>query len=248
MTADPNDAANYDDCGFDIFHGDTGFDFATLGSEGGRKFCILKVSDGLIASDGLMVEDAAFGPRVAQLIPTAIKRLGAYHFARHTDPVGQMRFFIETFKAGVHNISNAPAFLFMLDLEVNPGEIDPPTEADGLAMVQELQQQGINPIIYCGKDFWSQKHPELVTCPHLLAAYNNNPISAIPWRVPGADIYGWDIWQYTDGDPDPRNGGPFTKLIPGSPNPMDLDCFNLKKHPQGVEAWWDDQLTKNRQP
>jgi hypothetical protein len=29
---------------------------------------------------------------------------------------------------------------------------------------------------------------------------------------------------------------------------MDLSCFNLKKHPEGLEAWWDAQLAKNEQP
>jgi GH25 family lysozyme M1 (1,4-beta-N-acetylmuramidase) len=242
MTADPNDAANYDDCGFDIYHDDAPLDFATLGTTGGRKFCILKVSE------GTTVKDTLFGPRIAQLIPTNIKRLGAYHYAHHTDPVGQMQFFLETFKTATQNIPNKPGFLFMLDLEVNVGEPDPPQEADGLTMVQQLQSVGINPIIYCGRDFWSASHPELAACPHLLAAYDSNPVSALPWRVPGPNTYGWDIWQYTDGETDPAKGGPYTKTVPGGSQPMDLDCFNLQKHPQGLEAWWDAQLAGTRQP
>jgi GH25 family lysozyme M1 (1,4-beta-N-acetylmuramidase) len=237
MAADPNDATNYDDCGFDIFHGDTPLDFNLLGTEGGRKFCILKVTE------GHTVKDATFGNHVTALIPTNIKRLGAYHFAHHGDPDGQMKIFIDTFKAAVQGIPNKPKFLFMLDLEVNPGDPNPPQEDDGIAMVRHLQAQGINPLIYCGKDFWSQSFPELKSCPHYLAAYNDHPISAVPWRVPGADTFGWDMWQYTDGAQ-----GPFAKHIPGAPHDMDLSCFNLKKHPGGLAAWWDDQLTKNTQP
>lgn len=40
MTADPNDATNYDDCGFDIFHADGPLDFVQLSTAGRRKFCI----------------------------------------------------------------------------------------------------------------------------------------------------------------------------------------------------------------
>jgi GH25 family lysozyme M1 (1,4-beta-N-acetylmuramidase) len=234
MTADPNDSANYDDCGFDIYHGDAPLDFNALGTAGKRKFCILKVTE------GLTVRDSAFAGRVAALLPTDIKRLGAYHFAHHESAADQMHFFLETFKTTTQNIEGKPDFLFMLDLE---NSANPPLEADGLAMVQTLQQQGINPIIYCGKDFWSQNHPELATCPLYLAAYNNNPISAIPWRIASADTYGWDMWQYT-GDSE----GPWAKDIPGGSHGMDLSCFNLKKHAQGFEAWWDAQLTANTQP
>jgi GH25 family lysozyme M1 (1,4-beta-N-acetylmuramidase) len=131
----------------------------------------------------------------------------------------------------------------MLDLEGDTANPETATEADALAMVRQLQSQGINPVIYCGRSFWSQAHPELATCPHLVAAYNNNPVSALPWRIAGTDTYGWDMWQYT-GDSE----GPFAKDIHGGSHGMDLDCFNLKKHPEGFEAWWDAQLANNRQP
>ena len=242
MSADPNDATRYDDCGFDIYHLDTPLNFDTLGTQGGRKFCILKVTE------ASTVEDPEFAPRVRQLISTNIKRLGAYHFAHHSDPVGQMNFFIDTYKAAIQGITPTPNFLFMLDLEINPHEDDPPQEADGLAMVQQLQSIGINPIIYCGRDFWSQSHAELLKCPHLLAAYNKNPVSALPWRIPGADTYGWDMWQYTSGDPNPKFGGPWAKTIPGGSPTMDLDCFNLVKHPKGLEDWWDARLKETPQP
>ena len=114
-------------------------------------------------------------------------------------PDGQMEIFIDTFKTATASIAGKPSFLFMLDLEVNPGDPNPPREDDGIAMVRNLQARGINPIIYCGKDFWSRSFPELGACPHYLAAYNDHPSSAIPWRIPGADVYGWDMWQYTDG-------------------------------------------------
>jgi lysozyme len=234
MTADPNDATSYDDCGFDISHNNQGMNFGLLGTDGGRKYGFLKVTE------GLTFQDPDFAANVAALIPTNIKRLGAYHFAHHESPIGQVQFFIECFKAAIQNIAGAPDFLFMLDLE---NSANPPLEADGLAMVQELQQQGINPVIYCGRDFWSQNHPELASCPNLLAAYNNNPVSPIPWRIASADTYGWDLWQYTDGAQ-----GPFAKTVRGGSNPMDLSCFNLKKHLEGLESWWDAQLANNRQP
>jgi len=234
MTADPNDAANYDDCGCDIYHGDSPLDFDLLGTTGGRKCCIMKVTE------GLTVRDPAFRNNITLLIPSRIKRIGAYHFGHHGEPIPQMKFFIQTFVDATRNMANKPDFLFMLDLERGA---NPPQETDGLTMVQYLQSLGINPIIYCGFDFWSQSHPELKACPHYLAAYNDHPTSAIPWRIPSGDTYGWDMWQYTDGAK-----GPWAKHVQGAPNDMDLSCFNLKKHPEGLEAWWDAQLANTRQP
>jgi GH25 family lysozyme M1 (1,4-beta-N-acetylmuramidase) len=234
MTANPFDATDYDDCGCDVSDNNSGLNFAVLGTTGGRKFCVLKITE------GLTYQDTRFSANLAALMRSNITRVGVYHFAHHESPTGQVQFFIDTFKTATQGLANKPSFLFMLDLERSA---NPPLESDGLAMVQALQAQGINPIIYCGFDFWSQNYPELAACPNLLAAYNNNPISPIPWRIPSANVYGWDMWQYTDG-----NQGPWAKTVPGGSDPMDLSCFNLAKHPQGLEAWWDDQLTKNTQP
>jgi len=234
MTADPNDATDYDDCGFDISHNNSGLDFPLLGTGGGRKYCIAKVSE------GTTFPDPQFANFIGAATSSSIQRFGAYHFGHHGDPIGQMQYFIQTFKNAAATIADAPNFLFMLDLE---NGANPPQETDGLTMVQYLQSLGINPIIYCGLGFWSQSYPELASCPHLLAAYNNNPVSAVPWRIPSADTYGWDMWQYTDG-----RLGPWAKTIPGGSNPMDLSCFNLKKHPEGLETWWDAQLAKTNQP
>src|SRR5258708_3809515 len=165
MTADPNDAAAYDDCGFDISHNNTGLNFDVLANAGRRKCCILKVTE------GSTFKDPAFAASLAALLQTSIQRFGVYHFAHHQSPADQVNFFIDTFKTATQAITNKPNFLFMLDLERSG---NPPTEADALPMVQQLQARGISPIIYCGGDFWSQNHPELATCPHLLAAYNNH--------------------------------------------------------------------------
>lgn len=236
MPADPNDSVNYDDCGFDISHNNTGLDFPTLAATppdgGGRKCCIVKITE------GHTVQDHKAENHINGLIAGGFTRLGVYHFAHHGDVDAQMENFFDTFTAIVANLSSPPKFLFMLDLEVNPNDPNPPKEDDGLAMVSYLKGVGIpNPIIYCGLDFWSQKYPELATSSHLLAAYNDHPTSALPWRVPGADTYGWDMWQYT-GD----FSGPWKKDIPGGSHGMDLSCFNLRKHPEGLAAWWDAQL------
>jgi GH25 family lysozyme M1 (1,4-beta-N-acetylmuramidase) len=239
MTANPNDASNYDDCGFDISHDNTGLNFLTLGGQGARKYCVAKVSE------GTTFRDPQFRMFITELKASPIARLGVYHFAHHGDPIGQMQFFIETFTSAMGSVPNPPKFLFMLDVERSA---NPPQETDGLTMVQYLQSLGISPIIYCGYDFWSQAYPELANCPHMVAAYNDNPISAIPWRIPSADTYGWDLWQYTDGESDPSKGGPWHKSIPGGSVPMDLSCFNLKKHGGTLEAWWDAQLASTKQP
>ena len=232
MAADPNDSIHYDDCGFDISHLNEDLNFSRLATTAKRKFCIVKITEGHTFQDP-MVES-----HLQNLISAGITRLGVYHFAHHGDPKGQMQFFLDTFSRVAREIGGRQKFLFMLDLEVNDTDPNPPRESDGLAMVQHLQSVGIpNPIIYCGGGFWTEKHPELVTCGHLLAAYNDHPTTALPWRVPGPDTYGWDIWQYT-GD----SQGPFAKNIPGGSTGMDLDCFNLKKHPDGFEQWWDAQL------
>jgi GH25 family lysozyme M1 (1,4-beta-N-acetylmuramidase) len=234
MTADPNDATSYDDCGFDISHNNKGLDFALLSTTGSRKYCFVKLTEG---SDFV---DPAFSDAVAGIIAANVQRVGVYHFGHHGDPIGQMKFFVDTFVSETGSIANKPDFLFMLDLERGA---NPPLETDGLIMVQYLQSIGINPVIYCGFDFWSQNHPELATCTNLLAAYNNHPVAPIPWRIPSADVYGWDIWQYT-GD----SLGPWAKDIPGGTHGMDLSCFNLKKHPEGLAAWWNTQLANTTQP
>jgi GH25 family lysozyme M1 (1,4-beta-N-acetylmuramidase) len=232
MTANPNDSANYDDCGLDISHQNTDLDFPELAGPGGRKYCFVKITE------GHTVQDDEAENHITGLIAAGVTRLGVYHFAHHGDVAAQMKNFLDTFHDIVANLESPPKFLFMLDLEVNATDPNPPRESDGLAMVQHLQNIGIpNPVIYCGLDFWSQKHSELATCPHLLAAYNDHPTSALPWRVPGTDTFGWDMWQYT-GD----FQGPFKKDIPGGGHGMDLSCFNLKKHPLGLAAWWDAQL------
>ena len=232
MTADPNDSVNYDDSGFDISHNNTGLDFPKLATTGARKYCIVKITE------GHTVRDSQAKNNIKGLIAAGIRRLGVYHFAHHGDVVAQMKLFLDTFNDIAAGIANPPKFLFMLDLEVNQSDPNPPRESDGLAMVNHLKTVGIpNPIIYCGLDFWSQKYPELATCSHLLAAYNDHPTSALPWRVPGTATYGWDMWQYT-GD----FLGPWKKDIPGGSHGMDLSCFNLHKHPEGLAAWWDAQL------
>jgi GH25 family lysozyme M1 (1,4-beta-N-acetylmuramidase) len=236
MAADPNDAVNYDDCGFDISHHNQGLDFDQLAGDGGRKFCFVKLTE------GRTVQDDQAANHLKGLINAGFTRLGVYHFAHHGNVADQMKNFLDTFADVRAQLTNPPKFLFMLDLEVNQSDPNPPQETDGLAMVRHLKNLGIvNPIIYCGFDFWSQKFPELATCSHLLAAYNDHPTTALPWRVPGADVYGWDMWQYT-GD----FLGPWKRDIPGGSHGMDLNCFNLKKHPQGLAAWWDDQLAQSQ--
>lgn len=234
MTANPFDSANYDDCGFDISHLNPGLNFASLAGSGGRKFCIVK------ATEGTSFRDPACGSSVSALIGAGIDMIGVYHFAHHGDPIGQMEFFIEGFLQATGSIADRPGFLFMLDLERSA---NPPDETDGLSMVQFLQSKGINPIIYCGFDFWSKSFAPLMACPHMVAAYNNHPTSAIPWRIPSADTYGWDMWQYTS-----DFAGPFAKDIAGGSHGMDLSCFNAKKNTGGVANWWAAQLSKTRQP
>jgi lysozyme len=234
MTADPNDSTSYDDCGFDISHSNADLGFDVLASNGGRKYCFVKLTE------GGTFRDPNFAANVRGLIGAGIDRIGVYHFGHHGDPVGQMQFFIASFVELTRNIANQPEFLFMLDLERGA---NPPQESDGLTMVQFLQSIEINPAIYCGFDFWSGSPAELAACPHMVAAYNNHPTSAVPWRVPGADTFGWDMWQYT-GDA----SGPFAKDISGGSSGMDLSCFNLKKHPAGLAAWWEKQLSQTRQP
>lgn len=232
MTADPNDAANYIDCGFDISHNNTGLNFTRLVDN--RNYCFVKVTE------GTGFRDPQFQPYVTGLVNAGMTRLGAYHFAHHGDPIGQMQFFTSSFVEARESLGTVPDFLFMLDLERGA---NPPQETDGLTMVQYLQSLGINPVIYCGFDFWSAAHPELSHCAHMVAAYNDHPTSALPWRIPSADTYGWDLWQYTDGA-----AGPWAKTVPGGSDPMDLSCFNLKKHPEGFGAWWANQLAQTRQP
>jgi hypothetical protein len=82
MTANPNDASNYDDCGFDISHDNTGLNFLTLGGQGARKYCVAKVSE------GTTFRDPQFRMFITELKASPIARLGVYHFAHHGDPIG----------------------------------------------------------------------------------------------------------------------------------------------------------------
>lgn len=234
MTANPNDVAHYDDCGFDVSHNNGTLDFARLVTAGGRRVCELKLTEGTTFTD------PSFVTYTNAAVKAGIMRLAAYHFAHHGNVAAQIDYFLGRFKTLRAQIPNCPPFLFMLDLERGA---NPPSEADGLAMVRILQAAGINPLIYCGYDFWAADHAELHSCGCFVAAYNRHPISPIPWRIPSADTYGWDFWQYT-GD----SLGPYAKDIPGGSHGMDLSCFNLKKHPEGVAAWWDKQLMATRQP
>lgn len=238
MTANPFDKANYDDCGCDISHNNgTNLDFDAMVNQGGRKYCFLKITEGT-GSTGFV--DPMFLHYMQDIQSTSMDKIGVYHFGHHGDAVSQVRFFIEKFKRLVAQLTDPPKFLFMLDLERGA---NPPNEQDGLTMVGYLQNIGINPVVYCGYDFWSRNYTALANCGHMLAAYNNHPTSAVPWRIPSADTYGWDLWQYT-GD----HLGPYAKDIPGGSHGMDLSCFNLKKHPQGLDDWWANQLGHTTQP
>src|ERR1700693_404506 len=98
MTANPFDGTSYDDCGLDISHHNGQLNFNLLGTTGGRKYCIPKLTE------GTTVHDPAFGGYLTGLIASNIKRLGVYHFAHHGDPIGQMQFFIKTFTAATRGI------------------------------------------------------------------------------------------------------------------------------------------------
>lgn len=229
--------SGFDDCGFDISHWNHNLDFDRLYNPNGgkRRACFLKLTEGISFIDPM------FGTYVDQLIDCGHSDfLCAYHFSHAANPAGQIQFFLSTFIDKMAKYQNPPKFLFLLDVERSA---NPPTQHDAIAMVNELSYLGIpNPIIYCGYDFFSVAWQELVNCTHMIAEYGSRPISAIPWRIPSATLFGWDWWQYSG------NGqGPYYRQISGGDPDMDLSCFNEAKNGK-METWWNNMLNLCIQP
>lgn len=234
MVPNPNDTNTFDDCFFDISHNNGNvLNFSELAKT--RKGVMYKVSE------GTSFRDPSFATYLAQAVAAGIKYHAVYHFAHHGSTFDQMDFFIDTWLAHTKGFSPLPKFLFMLDLERSA---NPPNEQDGLSMAQYLMgHYEIAPMIYCGFDFWSQAYGSLKPCPCFLAEYGHHPVSPLPWRIPSATVYGFDIWQYT-GD----GLGTYAKDIPGGSHGMDLSCFNLAKNTSGLDKTWNQWLLQTKQP
>lgn len=217
------------DVGFDISHHNGKLDFQRLWMEGNRRVCWLKLTE------GTDFKDPMFKTYLQQMIDTGLDwKLAAYHFAHGDDPKGQVDFFLGTFQDIVSGMSGVPKFLFMLDCERGN---NPPDEGVELDLVSAMAEAGIsNPMSYGGYDFFSKKWNALGPVSCMLAEYGSHPISPLPWRRPDS-IFGWDFWQYT-GD----GLGPWARDIPGGSNNMDLSCFNIGKHPEGLDAWWNAEI------
>lgn len=226
----------FDDCGFDISHWNVTLDFRQLfNPQGGkRRACFLKLTE------GTSFIDPKFSDYVQRLIDTNNdKCLCVYHFAHAANPQGQIQFFLNTFIDKISKYQTPPNFLFLLDVERSA---NPPTQQDAIVMVNELAYYNINPIIYCGYDFFSVAWQELINCYSMIAEYGTRPISAIPWRIPSATVFGWDWWQYSG-----SGEGPFYRQISGGDPDMDLSCFNAQKN--GImENWWSTALSQTIQP
>ena len=144
---------------------------------------------------------------------------GAYHFADHSDPIGQADHFLSIAQAG-HST------LLVLDFESNKENTMSLEQA--VQFVERVKEKtGKYPGLYGGSLLKSltasQANPRLSQCWLWLAEYGAHLRLPNGWSD-------WTFWQYTDG-----SVGPAHEAIPGIGN-CDRELFNGDTN--ALQSFW----------
>lgn len=173
------------------------------------------------ATEGVTFTDAQF-QKNWQAIKDGGWVRGAYHFARHNDPIEEADHFLEIVGLDLEDTD-----MLVLDIEVS--NLTGPKFVEWvLSWVERIEEKTCRtPIIYTGGPFFDshdgKPSPEVLEklskYPLWLAAYTNTPDKFVP---PAWKDTGWSLWQKS-GDVAPR--GSQVLRVPGIKTNVDRNIW-----------------------
>lgn len=201
--------------GIDVSHWQGTINWTKVAAAG-KKFAIIKATDGLVQSDGTLYTDPTYATNHSQAKAAGLWT-GAYHYARPStntnDAVLEADHFVAVMKVGVGDLIPA------LDLEESGGMSVAGLQSWVTKFLGEVTAKiGIKPMIYTSPSFWKNNMGDS----HVLADAGYKTLWIAHWGVSSPTVpannwggHGWTFWQYTsDG------------TVSGITGRVDLDRFN----------------------
>lgn len=201
--------------GIDVSHWQGTINWTKVAAAG-KKFAIIKATDGLVQSDGTLYTDPTYATNHSQAKAAGLWT-GAYHYARPStntnDAVLEADHFVAVMKVGVGDLIPA------LDLEESGGMSVAGLQSWVTKFLGEVTAKiGIKPMIYTSPSFWKNNMGDS----HALADAGYKTLWIAHWGVSSPTVpannwggHGWTFWQYTsDG------------TVSGITGRVDLDRFN----------------------
>jgi GH25 family lysozyme M1 (1,4-beta-N-acetylmuramidase) len=201
--------------GIDVSHWQNTINWTAVAGAG-KKFAIIKASDGQVQTDGTLYIDPLFATNHAKAKAAGLWT-GAYHFARPganaNDAIIEADHFAAVANLGAGDLMPA------LDLEDSGGLSVTALQAWVTSFVDEVTARvGARPMIYTSPAFWKKYMGDS----RALADAGYKTLWIAHWGVTSPTIpasnwggHGWTFWQYTsDGS------------VPGITGRVDLDRFN----------------------
>jgi len=201
--------------GIDVSHWQNTINWTAVAGAG-KKFAIIKATDGLVQTDGTLYVDPLYATNHAKAKAAGLWT-GAYHFARPganpNDAIIEADHFAAVANLGAGDLMPA------LDLEDSGGLSVAALQAWVTSFLDEVTARvGARPMIYTSPNFWKNYMGDS----HALADAGYKTLWIAHWGVTSPTIpannwggHGWTFWQYTsDGS------------VPGISGRVDLDRFN----------------------
>jgi GH25 family lysozyme M1 (1,4-beta-N-acetylmuramidase) len=201
--------------GIDVSHWQNTINWTAVAGAG-KKFAIIKASDGQVQTDGTLYIDPLFATNHARAKAAGLWT-GAYHFARPganaNDAIIEADHFATVANLGAGDLMPA------LDLEDSGGLSVAALQAWVTSFLDEVTAKvGARPMIYTSPNFWKNYMGDS----RALADAGYKTLWVAHWGVTSPTIpasnwggHGWTFWQYTsDGS------------VPGITGRVDLDRFN----------------------
>jgi GH25 family lysozyme M1 (1,4-beta-N-acetylmuramidase) len=213
--------------GIDVSHWQGTINWTKVAAAG-KKFAIIKATDGQVQSDGKLYVDPLYATNHSQAKAAGLWT-GAYHFARPGtnagDAVAEADHFASVMKLGAGDLIPA------LDLEDSGGMSVANLQTWVTRFVDEVTAKiGIRPMIYTSPSFWKNNMGDT----RKLADAGYKTLWIAHWGVSAPTVpasnwggHGWTFWQYTsDG------------TVAGITTRVDLDRFNgLDLTPQAYSVF-----------
>jgi GH25 family lysozyme M1 (1,4-beta-N-acetylmuramidase) len=213
--------------GIDVSHWQGTINWTKVAAAG-KKFAIIKATDGQVQSDGTLYIDPMYATNHTQAKAAGLWT-GAYHYARPStnagDAVAEADHFASVMKLGAGDLIPA------LDLEESGGMSIAALQTWVTKFVDEVYAQiGMRPMIYTSPSFWKNNMGDT----RKLADAGYKTLWIAHWGVSAPTVpaenwggHGWTFWQYTsDG------------TVSGITTRVDLDRFNgLDLTPQAYSAF-----------
>ena len=213
--------------GIDVSHWQGTINWTKVAAAG-KKFAIIKATDGQVQSDGKLYIDPMYATNHAQAKAAGLWT-GAYHFARPSTNAGDAVAEADHFASVIH--VGAGDLIPALDLEDNGGMSVAALQTWVTKFVDEVYAKiGMRPMIYTSPSFWKNKMGDT----RKLADAGYKTLWIAHWGVSSPTVpaqnwggHGWTFWQYTsDG------------AVSGITGRVDLDRFNgLDLTPQAYSVF-----------